>query len=397
MPPSLTGNSSRHRRSARPRARYAADIGFGASRGSIGVVCGTPMQITSSRSSSLVALASTPRKRASAWATEGGPAKTAAADSSLGRRRSTSTAHGPGHEPEQPSEREVRDAVDGLTVVRVAVEDASERGGVQRERDSEQGDALGQSTFEPERETPACRARGLEQGVGARRTQRLRVGGREQRSRAAVEHGLGRGHRDDDVCLRERGVDPKRAIGVGDLDEILALGIVDLDPPVEAAREFRRDEELEVPVARAAAQSAGHEERLAVERRSGPVELGHRRCDRSAPRIAEGARDRERRRLDDDRRPRATRTRAPRAAGLRAESAARREPRLRRQRSARRAAEGPARLRLHRLRRGRASSRTPAAGGSKDRAVEAQERRAEATLRPEPGGVAGSSSASPSS
>ena len=95
----------------------------------------------------------------------------------------------------------------------------------------------------------------------------MRVGGREQRSRAAVEHGLGRGHRDDDVCLRERGVDPKRAIGVGDLDEILALGIVDLDPPVEAAREFRRDEELELPVARAAAESAGHEERLAVERR----------------------------------------------------------------------------------------------------------------------------------
>ncbi len=102
-------------------------------------------------------------------------------------------------------------------------------------------------------------------------------------------------------------MDPERAIGVGDLDEVLALGVVDLDPPVEAARELRRDEELELPVARAAAQSAGHEQRLAVERRSGPVELGHRRRDRGAPGIAEGARDRERRRLDDDRRPRAAR------------------------------------------------------------------------------------------
>ena len=102
-------------------------------------------------------------------------------------------------------------------------------------------------------------------------------------------------------------MDPQRAVGVGDLDEILALGVVHLDPPVEAARELRRNEELELPVARATAQSAGHEQRLPVERRSGPVELGHRRRDRGAPGIAEGARDRERRRLDDDRRPRATR------------------------------------------------------------------------------------------
>ena len=263
-----------------------------------------------------------------------------------GQAAEHATAHGPGHEPEQPAEREVRDAVDGLTVVRVAVEDASERGRVQRERDAEQGDAPGQSTFEPERETPAGRTRRLEQRVGVRRAQRLRVGRREQRSRSAVEHGLGRGHRDDDVCLRERGVDPERAIGVGDLDEVLALGVVDLDPPVEAARELRRDEELELPVARAAAESAGDEQRLAVERRSGAVELGHRRRDRGAARIAEGARDRQRRRLDDDRRPRATRHERLERLALRAESAARREPRLRRRRSARRAAAAPARPRF---------------------------------------------------
>ena len=224
-----------------------------------------------------------------------------------GQAAQHTTAHGPGHEPEQPPEREVRDAVDGLAVVRVAVEDASERGRVQRERDPEQSDPLGQGTFEAEREAPSSGTRGLEQGVGVGRAHGVRVGRREQGSRSAVEHGLGGGHRDDDVCLGERGVDPERAIGVGDLDEILALGIVDLDPPVEAARELRRDEELEVAVSRATAQSAGHEQRLAVERRSGPVELGHRRRDRGAPGIAGGARDRERRRLDDDRRPGATR------------------------------------------------------------------------------------------
>ena len=55
-----------------------------------------------------------------------------------GRRRSTPRRTGPGSEPEEPAEREARDPVDGLTVVRVAVEDAAERGRVQRERDADQ-------------------------------------------------------------------------------------------------------------------------------------------------------------------------------------------------------------------------------------------------------------------
>ncbi len=97
-----------------------------------------------------------------------------------GQAAEHATAHGPGHEPEQPPEREVRDAVDGLTVVRVAVEDTSERGRVQRERDSEQGDALGQSTFEPERETPA--ARNPRSRAGSRRSPCAAPAGRRPRA-----------------------------------------------------------------------------------------------------------------------------------------------------------------------------------------------------------------------
>ena len=56
------------------------------------------------RSSSLADFESTPRTRASAWATEGGPAKTASAESSLGRCRKTPRRTAPGQEAEQAAQ-----------------------------------------------------------------------------------------------------------------------------------------------------------------------------------------------------------------------------------------------------------------------------------------------------
>ena len=91
------------------------------------------MQITSSRSSSLVALRLDAAQESLGVGDRGRPCEDGCGRQLAGQAAEDATAHGPGHEPEQPSEREVRDAVDGLTVVRVAVEDAAERGGVQRE------------------------------------------------------------------------------------------------------------------------------------------------------------------------------------------------------------------------------------------------------------------------
>ena len=126
--------------------------------------------------------------------------------------------------------------------------------------------------------------------------------------RASVQDGLRRGDHHDDVGANERGVDAKRnRAGAADLDEVLALGVVHLDVAVEAPRELRRDQCLELLVARAAREPARDEQRLVSGRNAQPLELGDGRGDRSLARVALRARQRQVRRLDDDRRARPAR------------------------------------------------------------------------------------------
>ncbi len=123
-----------------------------------------------------------------------------------------------------------------------------------------------------------------------------------------MQDGLGRGDHHDDIGANECGVDAKRdRADTADLDEILALGVMHLDVAVEAPRELRRDQCLELFVARAACEPARDEQRLVAGRNAQPFELGHGRGDGSLARVALRARQRQVRRLDDDRRARPAR------------------------------------------------------------------------------------------
>ena len=102
-----------------------------------------------------------------------------------------------------------------------------------------------------------------------------------------MQHGLGGGDHHDDIGANERGVDAKRdRAGGAELDEILALGVVHLDVTVEAPRELRRNQCLELFVPRAACEPARDEQRLVAGRNAQPFELGHGRGDRSLTRVA---------------------------------------------------------------------------------------------------------------
>ena len=68
------------------------------------------------------------------------------------------------------------------------------------------------------------------------------------------------------------------------MDEVGRLGVVDLDPPVEVARERRREQRLELALAGAPVEPAGDENRLACRRDSQPLEL----VDRGRERVAAG-------------------------------------------------------------------------------------------------------------
>ena len=80
-----------------------------------------------------------------------------------------------------------------------------------------------------------------------------------------MQDGLGRGDADDEVGLDEQArVDPeRRAARVADVDEVVRLGVVHLDPAVEAARERRRDQRLELALPGPPVEPAGDEDRLA--------------------------------------------------------------------------------------------------------------------------------------
>ena len=246
MPPSATGNASRQSRSASPSPRYAASSGFGRSRGRYGVVRGMPMQIASSGPSSVAernSIAAQQRLRVRDRRRAGERGR---------RRRSRSGATGarasaapPGSSPKtrRSGERAIRSSASG--VVRVAVERAAQARVVERRATRRStGTRARQRPLERDRRSasPAIAAVSSSEYAPAARSA-SGPGRAEQRGGPAVEHGLGRGHDDDDVGLDERRVDAQRhAARPPELDEVGVLDVVDLDPAVEAARELGRDE-----------------------------------------------------------------------------------------------------------------------------------------------------------
>ena len=101
-----------------------------------------------------------------------------------------------------------------------------------------------------------------------------------------MEDRLGGGDAEDEVGLEQQWVDAqRRASGVADVDEVGRLGVVHLDPAVEAARERRGEQRLELALAGAPVEPAGDENRLARRRDAQPLEL----ADRGGERVAAGS------------------------------------------------------------------------------------------------------------
>ena len=89
-----------------------------------------------------------------------------------------------------------------------------------------------------------------------------------------------------------------------DLDEVGVLRVMDGDLAVEAQRKPRCDQVFHGAAARTAAQPGGDEDRLLLGRNPQPLELLGGGDDGDLPRVLRGRRDRERRRLDEERDPR---------------------------------------------------------------------------------------------
>ena len=135
VPPSTIGNASRQSRSACPSPSADASSGFGRSRGRCGVVLGMPRQSASSGASRGADRSSIARRSASACATEGGPAKAAAAGDLAVERAQHARAHAAREHGVGAAERRARDALERVRLVRPPLERAPEPRVVERERE----------------------------------------------------------------------------------------------------------------------------------------------------------------------------------------------------------------------------------------------------------------------
>ena len=245
----------------------------------------------------------------------------------------------PGGEEREPAQRRARELLERRVLVRIAAEAALQPRRVEHERGADHGHAGGERALEREAELPAARPRPSR--AASRRSTRAASPAPHAPSSApgppwsTVSAAVTQTTRS--VSASEA-VDPqRRPSGVGEVDEVGRLGVVHLDVAVEAPREGGRDERLELALARAPVEAAGDEDRLLPRRHAEPLELLDRRRERRPARVVLRARQRQLRRLDDDRRLPAAPSRAPRAARRRAGSGARRgRPRRRRDRLGRR-------------------------------------------------------------
>ena len=106
----------------------------------------------------------------------------------------------------------VEQPLDGLLVVRVPGERPGDARCVQRQRDAGDHRSLGEPSLDLDREPPALRRARLEQRQCPAGAERLAAARRQQCGGAAVQHRLGRRHRDDEVGLDERRIDAQRHV-----------------------------------------------------------------------------------------------------------------------------------------------------------------------------------------
>ena len=118
-----------------------------------------------------------------------------------------------------------------------------------------------------------------------------------------MEHRLARAEGDHEVGVDDRRMDAVDAAVDLQRAEILRLAVVHDDLPTEAACPIRAEELLELATTRTAAEPSGHEDGHALARDAVPLELVEHRGQRIAPRVVLGRGKRQRRRLEDDRRP----------------------------------------------------------------------------------------------
>src|SRR2546430_16601696 len=85
----------------------------------------------------------------------------------------------------------------------------------------------------------------------------------------------------DRIRAHERRVNSERnRVRRADLDQVFPLDVVHLDMAVEAPRELRRDERLQLLATRAPGQASGDEQRLVAGRDTEPLQLVDSRGDR---------------------------------------------------------------------------------------------------------------------
>ena len=129
-------------------------------------------------------------------------------------RGEEATANAARRNPEEHAHRGGSDPLERPAVVRVAVEGAGQRRGVQRQNRGNHRHAACERALERDRDPPALRRRSLEQRVRTRRAKRLGTRRRQQRGRAAVQQRLGGRDDHDRVGLDERRMDAERDAAV---------------------------------------------------------------------------------------------------------------------------------------------------------------------------------------
>ena len=121
-----------------------------------------------------------------------------------------------------------------------------------------------------------------------------------------MENRLGRAHGEHEIGVEERPVGADRHVARHlEVDELRILGVVDHDLAVKAPREAGGDdaEAFELAAMRPPREPGGDEQRLPLGGDACALELDRGRGECRLSRVVQGAGDRQRRRLDHDRRP----------------------------------------------------------------------------------------------
>ena len=283
VPPSRSGGgcaraAARGRgRGTRPRPGSAARAAATPSS------AGSARTIASSGSSSRAARSSIARRSASACATDGGPAKTAKARSSIGSRRNTDAPQRRGTTPNAAADPRVRDPLDRRLVVRVAAQRPGRQRQVERERDADDGHARLQRALELDGARPARASRSSR---AATRPSAARSASAAEAASRTAGPPCSTDSAADTTTTRSVSTSAESTRSAGaDLDRALVLDVVDDQPPAEAAAELGQDELPDLARRRAPLQPARDEDRLPLERDPGALELLDGGDDRDRPRV----------------------------------------------------------------------------------------------------------------